>query len=121
MPRQQNRPLPDQVLEDVRRAGAEAAAALGPVRFEWAHDGRTAWVVQLHLATTTVTPTTIHPGSPSRWRRFDPSLGLDRLRDLIAGVDGDEGIEITAPIGVTSHAGDLLRRAGIPARLARRA
>jgi hypothetical protein len=114
-------PLPGQVLEDVRRVGAEAAAALGPVHFEWAHDGRTAWVVQLHLATTTATPTTIHPGSPSRWHRFDPSLGLDRLRDLIATVDGDEGIEITAPIGVTSHAGDLLRRAAIPSRLAQRA
>jgi hypothetical protein len=113
--------LPDAVVDDVRRVGARAAATLGPVRFEWAHDGDRAWVLQLHLATTTATSTTIHPGSPSRWHRFDPSLGLDRLRDLIAIVDGDEGIEITAPIGVTSHAGDLLRRAAIPSRLAQRA
>ena len=78
-------------------------------------------MLQLHLTDTAVTGTTIHPGAPSRWHRFDPSLGLDRLRDLIAGVDADEGIEITAPIGVTSHAGDLLRRAAIPSRLAWRA
>jgi hypothetical protein len=32
-------------------------------------------------------------------------------------VDGDEGIEVAGHIGVTSHAGDLLRRAAIPSRL----
>jgi hypothetical protein len=111
--------LPDRVLDDVRRVGARAAAALGPVRFEWAHDGDTAWVVQLHLATTRASATVIHPGTPSRWRRFDPALGLERLRDLIATVPPGEGIELTGDVGVTSHAGDLLRRAAIPSRLAR--
>jgi hypothetical protein len=110
--------LPDRVLDDVRRVGSRAAAALGPVRFEWAHDGTEAWVLQLHLATVAVSRTTIHPGTPSRWHPFDPSLGLERLRDLIATVGRDEGIEITGDIGVTSHAGDLLRRASIPSRLA---
>ena len=109
--------LPDEVLDDVRRVGAQAAAALGPVRFEWSHDGRTAWVVQLHLTTTAASRTTIHPGTPSHWHRFDPSLGLDQLRELIAAVSPDEGIEITGDVGVTSHAGDLLRRAAIPSRL----
>jgi hypothetical protein len=111
-------PLPGEVLDDVRRLGAEAAAALGPVRFEWCHDGRQAWVLQLHQATTAATRTTIHPGTPARWRRFDPALGLERLRDLVASVGDDEGIELTAAVGVTSHAGDLLRRAAIPSRLA---
>jgi hypothetical protein len=109
--------LPDAVVSDVRRVGARAAAALGPVRFEWAHDGDRAWVLQLHLAGAASEGTTIHPGTPARWRRFDPSLGLERLRELIASVDGDEGIEVAGHIGVTSHAGDLLRRAGIPSRL----
>jgi hypothetical protein len=110
--------LPARVLDDVRRLGARAAAPLGRVRFEWAHDGATAWVLQLHLAKTAASATTIHPGSPSRWHRFDPSFGLERLRDLIATVGADEGIEIAGDIGVTSHAGDLLRRAAIPSRLA---
>jgi hypothetical protein len=111
--------LPDRVVHDVRRVGDRAAAALGPVRFEWAHDGADAWVVQLHLATATTTGATIHPGTPSRWRRVDPSLGLEHLRQLIATVAPDEGIELTGDVGVTSHAGDLLRRAAIPSRLAR--
>jgi hypothetical protein len=110
--------LPDHVRRDVRRVGARAAAALGPVRFEWAHDGHDAWVLQLHLATASATATTIHPGTPTRWHRFDPTLGLEQLRDLIARITPDEGIEITGNIGVTSHAGDLLRRASIPSRLA---
>jgi hypothetical protein len=110
--------IPEEVLDDVRVLGAKAAAALGAVRFEWSHDGHTAWVLQLHLTQTTVSGTTIHPGTPSRWHRFDPSLGLDRLRDLIATVAGDEGIELTTAVGVTSHAGDLLRKAAIPSRVA---
>jgi hypothetical protein len=108
--------LPDAVVSDVRRVGARAAA-LGPVRFEWAHDGDRAWVLQLHLAGAASEGTAIHPGTPARWRRFDPSLGLEKLRELIASVDGDEGIEVAGHIGVTSHAGDLLRRAAIPSRL----
>jgi hypothetical protein len=72
--------LPDRVLADVRRLGAGAAAALGPVRFEWAHDGDTAWVLRLHLAEAAAAGTTIHPGTPFRWHRFDPSQGLERLR-----------------------------------------
>ena len=111
-------PLPERVLSDVRRVGSRAAAVLGPVCFEWAHDGAGAWVVQLHLATVAASGATIYPGTPSRWRRFDPSLGLERLRELIATVPPGEGVELTGDVGVTSHAGDLLRRAAIPSRLA---
>jgi hypothetical protein len=110
--------LPQRVAGDVRRVGSRAAAALGPVRLEWAHDGAVAWLVQLHLATVATSGATIHPGTPSRWRRFDPSLGLERLRELIATVPPGEGVELTGDVGVTSHAGDLLRRAAIPSRLA---
>ena len=111
--------LPDRVLHDVRRIGEDAAAALGPVRFEWAHDGQAAWVVQLHLAGLAVASrTTIYPGTPARWRDFDPSRGLEELRALIATVAPDEGIQVTADIGVTSHVGDVLRRAAVPSRLA---
>ena len=48
--------LPGLVLADVRRAGARAAGRLGPIRFEWAHDGHRVWVLQLHLATAAPPP-----------------------------------------------------------------
>jgi hypothetical protein len=66
----------------------------------------------------TASATTISPGTPIRWHRFDPAQGLDRLRDLIARIPPGDGVELTGDVGVTSHAGDLLRRAAIPARLA---
>ena len=110
--------LPDRVQADVRRLGSRAAEALGPVRFEWAHDGHRAWVLQLHLAMVAASPTTIYPGTPTRWHPFDPALGLERLRDLLAAIPSGEGVEVTGDVGVTSHVGDLLRRAAVPARLA---
>ena len=48
---------------------------------------------------------------------FDPSFGLEQLRELITTAAPDEGIEVAGDVGVTSHAGDLLRRAAIPSRL----
>jgi hypothetical protein len=66
--------------------GEQAAATLGPARFEWAHDGDRPWVLQLHLATAAASAATIHLGRATRWHRFDPSQGLGRLRDLIAAV-----------------------------------
>jgi hypothetical protein len=62
----------------------------------------------------------IYPGEPARWRRFDPADGLDSLRRLIeeARAAGD-GIVVAGDVGLTSHVGDLLRRAAVPARLDR--
>jgi hypothetical protein len=40
--------LPDAVTADVRAVYDRAHAVLGPVRFEWVHDGTQVWVVQLH-------------------------------------------------------------------------
>ena len=76
-------------------------------------------MVQLHLAGIAVsTGTTIYPGTPAAGAGFDPSHGLEELCTLITMVAADEGIEVVGDIGVTSHVGDVLRRAAIPSRLA---
>jgi hypothetical protein len=42
---------------------------------------------------------------------------LEALRELIElAARGGEGIVVTGEVGVTSHVGDLLRKAGLPAR-----
>ncbi len=86
---------------------------------EWAYDGATAWILQLHCWSEFMTPGVISPGETDRWRRFDPSDGLDALRELITTVSRTgEGVEMTQPVGITSHVGDLLRKAGVPGRIA---
>jgi hypothetical protein len=110
-------PLPAPVAEDVRGLVTAAAGALGPVRIEWAHDGSRAWVLQLHRVGVRVSDETLSPGSADRWLAYDPRDGLDRLRELVAeAAAAGAGVEVTGGVGVTSHVGDILRKAGVPGR-----
>jgi hypothetical protein len=109
--------LPQDVVADVTALMRQASSQLGPVRMEWAHDGSRAWVLQLHLAGETAQNGVIVPGEAVRWRPYNPQEGLDALRTLIklAAANG-EGVVVTGPVGITSHVGDLLRKARLPAR-----
>ncbi|HEV2799870.1 MAG TPA: hypothetical protein VGW12_05200 [Pyrinomonadaceae bacterium] len=111
--------LPEETLTGVRRLYEAAARHLGPVRMEWVYDGagRT-WIVQLHRGQTSSQGAVIHKGEVSFYHRFDVSEGIDELRKLIARVEGrGEGIILVGQVGVTSHLGDLLRKAQIPSRV----
>jgi hypothetical protein len=112
--------LPEETLAGVRRLYEAAAGHLGPVRMEWVYDrtGRT-WIVQLHRGQTSSQGAVIHQGEASIYHRFDVSEGIDELRKLIARVAGKsgEGIILVGQVGVTSHLGDLLRKAEIPSRV----
>ena len=110
--------LPASVKRDVRRVFESARKRLGPVRFEWVHDGKRVWIVQLHVGATAGSGRTIYPGVARHFHRFDTERGIDALRELIKTVDGSgEGIVLVGRIGITSHFGDLLRRARIPSRI----
>jgi hypothetical protein len=111
--------LPAGVVTDVTALVRRAAADLGRVRIEWVHDGDQAWVVQLHASRATVTARFLNPGTADRWLAYHPAEGLDRLRHLVteAGRAG-AGIVVTGPVGITSHVGDVIRKAGVPGRLA---
>ena len=117
----QRRPesLPHAVVSDVRQIAGQAARVLGPVRMEFVHDGLQAWVVQLHLATQHYRSGVISPGEPEAgWIDFHPDAGLERLNELIARAAAErKGIRVVAPVGLTSHVGDLLRRSQTPAQL----
>lgn len=110
--------LPSEVQEHLRGLYLTASQRLGPVRFEWVHDGDRPWIVQFHSGVTETTGRVIYPGHPSRYRRFPVSEGLEQLRQLIAVVHGsDEGIALVGEVGVTSHMGDVLRKARVPSIL----
>ncbi len=69
--------LPASILADVERLHADAAE-LGPVRFEWVHDGECAWVVQMHRGATVSAADVLVPGPAKRWTFFDVSLGASK-------------------------------------------
>ena len=112
--------LPEPMQRSVRGLWQQAAESLGPVRFEWVHDGHQAWVVQLHCGVSPTVGDEIYSGSVARYVRFNVSDGLDSLRALVERTQGTgEGIILVGQVGVTSHMGDILRRAKIPSRLER--
>lgn len=110
-------PLPAPVVEAVRATYDAAAEWLGPVRFEWVHDGTSVWIVQLHHGATHTSGRTVHPGTAAVEHYFPVEQGLEALRELIGQIEPGEGIVLLGNVGVTSHFGDVLRRAHIPSRI----
>lgn len=110
-------PLPTHITAEVRSILEEAWHLLGVGAIEWAHDGRRAWVLQLHQGRDRGHGQVIVPGSPGTEVSFDVSEGLESLRALVENLSGDVGVVLEGQVGVTSHFGDVLRRAKVPARL----
>jgi hypothetical protein len=110
-------PLPATVTSEVGVVHERLSAALGPVRLEWVYDGRSVWIVQLHLGATQTVGSTLVPGEPGSWVEFRVDEGIERLRDRLEALPSDTGILLVGQVGVTSHIADLVRRLGAPARL----
>lgn len=106
--------VPEPIGNSVRQLYYSAADQLGPIGFEWVHDGRQAWIVQLHKGATLSLGKTIYPGEAKTFHRFDVRDGIESLRNLISNIGPHEGITIVGEVGITSHLGDLLRKARIP-------
>lgn len=110
--------LPKPVLDSVRETHASAVRALGPVRIEWVYDGQTTWVVQLHRGASETNGSIIFPGDAIREHRFVVEEGLEALRQLVTRVsETQEGVVLVGDVGLTSHFGDILRKAKVPSRL----
>jgi hypothetical protein len=112
-------PLPPAVVDEVRTLAAAARQSVGPVHLEWAHDGTQAWILQMTLSTDEYQGGVISPGEPSAgWLDYDPAAGLPALREAVtAAQTTGRGIIVHGSVGVTSHIGDVLRRADVPARI----
>lgn len=118
--RQAPEALPAALLEKLGQVFKYGTDHLGPISFEWAFDGETAWVLQLHQAAGGGGASVIYPGTPSVEHRFDVGEGLESLRALARRIEGtSEGLVLVGDVGVTSHFGDVLRKAKIPSRIER--
>lgn len=109
--------LPATVIADVRAAHHRLSGALGPVRFEWVHDGEKIWVVQLHLGATRSTSNVLVPGDADDWIRFQVGEGLEKLRTQLRYLPPASGLLLVGNVGLTSHIADVVRKAGRPARV----
>ncbi|MCP3468454.1 hypothetical protein NLN62_51160 (plasmid) [Bradyrhizobium sp. CCGUVB23] len=109
--------LPPSVVGDVEAIYHRTKERLGPVRFEWVHDGKRVWIVQLHKGATDSAASTLVPGEADRWETFDVSSGLEELRNLLHRLPSGVGVRIRGEVGLTSHVADLLRKHRRPARL----
>lgn len=111
--------LPDETRHDVVHMYDRLKAKLGgPVGFEWVHDGRHVWILQLHCGATPSSGITIVPGQPESFLTFDVENGIEALRDLVDKANrASMGIILIGEVGITSHFGDILRRAGTPSKI----
>jgi hypothetical protein len=111
--------LPAQVVADVQKTYADTVSAIGAVRFEWVHDGERVWIVQLHKGGTDSDVAMLVPGEAAEWAIFKASQGLENLRNFLAGLPDNVGVQIEGEVGLTSHFADLLRKTRRPARISR--
>lgn len=112
--------LPPTIESSVRALYERAASIFGPVRMEWVADRDQVWIVQLHRGETESVGSVIVPGKPSRFVRFEVQDGLEALRFLATQLRTDgAGIIVVGDVGITSHFGDVLRKAGVPSRIER--
>ncbi|MGK7950421.1 MAG: hypothetical protein AB4368_16955 [Xenococcaceae cyanobacterium] len=110
--------LPHEVINSVKVLYEQVAAKLGEIRMEWVADASQVWIVQLHCGATKSSGSIIYPGNPSQYHEFDVEKGLEALRELISSIsDSSEGILLLGDVGITSHFGDVLRRAEIPSKI----
>lgn len=114
--RQDAEPIPGHVAQAVTTEIRRLESAIGRVRTEWVWDGRQVWIVQLHRMGSAAGDV-LSDGAADSWLSYDPVDGLDVLRELVAEARTNRaGIVITRPVGITSHVGDILRKANIPGR-----
>jgi hypothetical protein len=110
--------LPGPIIRDVRELYSKAVAALGPVRFEWVHDRKQAWIVQLHRGATETDHMNLTSGDANDWIEFDITAGLAALRLFLAKLPVSTGVVLKGRVGLTSHLADLVRKAKVPAKIA---
>ena len=111
--------LPERVHEAARALYRDVSRAFGSgTKIEWAFDGADVWILQLQLTEAAVSQSIIVAGEANRFHSFDVTRGLDDLRTLVQSLkDSGEGVELVGHVGITSHFGDVLRRARVPSRL----
>lgn len=106
----------DKIPEAVTSAVSSDLGALrqhfGTFSAEWVYAKGAVWLVQINQLTAAEAGGYTEADA-DEWVTFHATDGIDALRALLPTV-GDRGVRVEGAAGVTSHIGDILRRAGIP-------
>jgi len=111
------RRLPSDIQALVARTHKRLNRVFGPTEFEWCFDGKTVWVLQLHVGQAAGIGDVLVPGTAKRWIEIAADTSLEGFRRAASALGIDEGIKVRGQIGLTGHKADLLRRAGRPAQI----
>ena len=107
--------LPSEVERSVLTLYEGIFQQFGPLRLEWVFDGEQTWVVQLQQDKSYSHGDVIFPGTPEYFVDFDAQQGVNKLRELIARIEGTNvGVRVIGHVGMTSHIAERLTKAQIP-------
>ena len=110
--------LPARISQAVSRLYSRVFKQLGYVRFEWVASAKRIWIVQFHRGSSVSYGRVVFPGEASQYVRFEVADGLEALRALIGEMSGKgQGIILKGDVGITSHFGDVIRKAQIPSMI----
>ena len=108
--------LPGEVHNKILGLYQRASSVLGAVRFEWVFDV-TNGMVYSYTGAPPQRPNVLVPGDAEHWVVFEVQKDLEHLRTLISGLEPGAGLILRGEVGLTSHIADVIRRAGIPAKI----
>ena len=110
--------VPESVCAGVVSVHRRLCEALGPVSVEWAYDGETVWILQLHQELSLGGGSVIFPGEADVWIEVDPRKGLEYLRGIADRASRErKGVELTHSIATTSHGAAIFRKRRVPTRI----
>lgn len=106
--------LPKAVVTLAQEIGRALRAEFGTLTAEWVYDeSGKLWIVQINQLSAVESATWTRDDA-IWWHDYYPSEGVEALRSLVTALPAATGVVVHGKVGVTSHVGDILRRAHVP-------
>jgi len=117
---QQAEQLPSEVTTKLKELYQNIEAILGPVKLEWVYDGKEVWIIQMHKGQVghNEKDVIVKGTKDQKYEQYtlDPN-DLESFRIKVEEAKSQNiGLEVMGNFGLTSHVGDILRKAQVPSK-----